>query len=106
MYWLKNGTHFISALPYTDDVIILCPSKSGLQKMINICEQFGIDFWVAFNDKKTHYIYFSKSNDIRYGPVTLNNERLKWESKMNHLGNILNQRLNDDDDLRKKKGHL
>ncbi len=25
---------------------------------------------------------------------------------MNHLGNILNQRLDDDDDLRKKKGHF
>ncbi len=28
-------------------------------------------------------------------------------SKMNYLGNILNQRLDDDDDdLMKKKGHL
>ncbi len=38
-----------------------------------------------------------------YGPVTLNNTRLKWESKVNHLGNILNQRLDYDDDLRMKK---
>ncbi len=51
-------------------------------------------------------ICFSKSNDTGYGPVTLNNKRLKWESKVNHLGNILNQRLNNDDDLRKKKGHF
>ncbi len=74
--------------------------------MINICEQFGIDFQVTFNDKKTQCICFSKSNDTGYGPVTLNNKRLKWESKVNHLGNILNQRLDDDDDLRKKKGHF
>ncbi len=69
--------------------------------MINICEQFGIDFRVTFNHKKTQCICFSKSNDIWFGPVTLNNKGLKWESKVNHLGNILNQRL-DDDDLRKK----
>ncbi len=102
----KFGTHFIGALAYADDVILLCPSRSGLQKMINICEQFGIDFQITFNDQKTQCICFSKSNDTGYGPVTLNNKRLKWESKVNHLGNILNQRLDDDDDLKKKKGHF
>ncbi len=67
----KIGTHFIG------DVILFCPSKSGLLKMINICEQFGIDFQVTFNDKKTQCICFSKSNDTGYGPVTLNNKTLK-----------------------------
>ncbi len=102
----KSGIHFIGALAYADDVILLCPSRSGLQKMIKICEQFGTDFQVTFNDKKTQCICFSKSNDTRYGPVTLNNERLKLESKVNHLGNIVNQRLDDDDDLRMRKGHF
>ncbi len=100
----KIGTHFIGALAYAD-VILLYPSMYGLQNMIIICEQFGIDFRVTFNDKKTQCIFFSKSNDTGCGPVTLNNKGLKWDSKVNHLGNILNQRL-DDDDLRKKKGHF
>ncbi len=73
--------------------------------MINICEQVGIDFRVTFNDKKTQCICLSKSNDTGCEPVTLNNKGLKWESKMNHLDNISNQKL-DDDDLRKKKGHV
>ncbi len=94
----KMCTHYKGAFAYADDVILLCPSRSGLQKMINICEQFGIDFQVTFNNKETQCICFSKSNDTEYGPVTLNNKRLKWESKVNHLGNILNQRLNDDDE--------
>ncbi len=63
-------------------------------------------FNVYFDDKKTECICFRKSNDTGRGPVTMNNTRLKWESKVNHLGNILNQRLDDDDDLRKKKGHF
>ncbi len=61
--------------------------------MINICEQFGIHFQVTFNDKNTQCIFFSKSNDTGYGPVTLNNKRLKLESNVNHLGNILNQMM-------------
>ncbi len=87
----KIVTHFIRALAYADDVILLCSSRSELQKMINICEQFGIDFQVTFNEKKTQCICFSNTNDNGYGPVTLNNKRLKWESMVNHLGNILNQ---------------
>ncbi len=97
----KIGTHLIgalAALAYADDVILLWPSRSGLQKMINICQQFGIDFQVTLNDKKTQCICFSKSNDAEYGPVTMNNKRLKQESKVNHRVNILNQRLDDDDD--------
>ncbi len=94
----KIGAHLIGALAYADDVILLWPSRSGLQKMINIFEQFGIDFQVNLNDTKTQCVCFCKSNDTGYGPVTLNNKR--------HLGNIFNQRLDDDVDLRKKKGHL
>ncbi len=46
----KIGTHFIGDLAYADDVILLCPSRTGLQKMRNICQQFGFDFQVTFND--------------------------------------------------------
>ncbi len=74
--------------------------------MINICKQFGIDFQVTFNDKKSQCICISNLNDIGYVPVTLNNKRLKCESKVNHPGNILNRRLDADDDQRKKKGHF
>ncbi len=31
---------------------------------------------------------------------------MHWESNVNHLGNILNQKLEDGDALRKKKGHF
>ncbi len=71
--------------------------------MIHICEQFDIDSRVNVNGMKTQCICFSKSNDTVCGPVTLNNKG-KWESKINHLANTLNQRLDDDNNLRKKKG--
>ena len=74
--------------------------------MINICETFGIEYRVIFNDKKTQCIQFGKTISNVCGIITLNNKPLKWESKVNHLGNMLNQKLLDDDDLKKKKGHF
>ncbi len=47
------------ALAYADDIILLYPSWSEMQIMINICEQYGIDFCFTFNDKKTQCICFS-----------------------------------------------
>ncbi len=36
--------------------IILCLNRYGLQKVIQICEEFGVDFRATFNAKKTQCI--------------------------------------------------
>ncbi len=102
----KIGIHYIGDLAYADDVILLFPSRYGLQKMIRICEEFGVEFRVTFNVKKTQCIKFGQINDTLCKPVTLNNKMINCDSNVNHLGNILNQKLEDGDDLRKKKGHF
>ena len=45
------GTQFLGAFGYADDLKVLCPSIGGLQKMINICENFGVEYDVNFNAK-------------------------------------------------------
>jgi len=102
----KIGIHFIGALAYADDVILLCPSRSGLQSMLTLCETFGIEFRVSFNAKKTQCIQFSLGKITQCGPVYLNNNVLKWKTTINHLGNKMTQRLDDDIDLTKKKSHF
>ena len=34
------GHHYVGALGYADDIILLCPSLAGLKKMIKICEDY------------------------------------------------------------------
>ncbi len=99
----KIGIHYIGALAYADDVILVCPSRDGLQKMIRMCEEFGVEFRVTFNAKKKQCIKFRLVNDILCKPVIYNNKMINWESNVNHLDNILNQKLEDGDDLRKKQ---
>ena len=47
------GNVFCGAFGYADDIILLCPSIFGLQKLINICDHFAVRHDVIFNaDKK------------------------------------------------------
>ncbi len=100
------GLFYLGAFAYADDVILLCPSRRGLQEMLFICESFAAEYSVSFNHKKTQCIKFCKDNDVDCGTVILNNNVLSWEKNVNHLGNILNQYLTDSDDIKKKKGHF
>ncbi len=74
--------------------------------MIRIYEEFGVEFRVTFNANKTQCIKFGLIKDTLCKPVTLNNKMINWESNVNHIGNILNQKFENGDDLRKKKCHF
>ena len=96
--------YFIGALAYADDVVLLCPSRKGLQEMLNICEGFGNEYSASFNARKTYCIKFSrKYTDDQY-VVKLNGNVLTWDTSVNHLGNTIDQLLKDSEDIKKKKG--
>ncbi len=38
------GLKYYGAICYADDMQILCPSVCGLQFMINICAEYGIEY--------------------------------------------------------------
>ena len=72
------GTIFMGALCYADDLITLCPTRRGLQKMINVCQEFAYEHDVVFNPKKTVCMFFSCKtipNDI---DIYLGREKLRW----------------------------
>ena len=43
------GNVFTGALSHADDLILLSPTRQGMKVLINICEQFSIDFDTCFN---------------------------------------------------------
>ncbi len=79
------GHIFAGALFYADDLKLLSPTKQGLQKLIDICKEFGIEFDVNYNQKKT----------IR---------NCKCVDKVKHLGGTVHFNLVGDDEIRRKKG--
>ena len=82
---------------YADDIILLSPSRSGLQLMTNVCEKFASLHQLNFSTNvdvsksKTKCIVFSNPvmNTDNICPILLNNLPLPYVTEIKHLGNTL-----------------
>ena len=105
---------FYACFGYADDLFLLSASRSGLQVLVKICEQFakkkGLKFSTNVNPahSKTKCIIFSKRKvDVRkVAPIVLNNNPLPWVSEIKHLGNILQSDNKMTLDISQKRGKL
>ena len=48
------GSHFCGAFGYADDIMLLSPSVSGLQNMLDCCSEFASTYNVKFNRLKVN----------------------------------------------------
>ena len=81
------GLHFVGALGYADDIILLCPSVAGLKIMIKICEEYAKEHSIKFNGNKSKYLVFG---DYKYNPtIKVNNEIVDRCESAEHLGHLL-----------------
>ena len=85
-------------------MVLICPSVKGLQKMVDICKVFGIEYDVAYNEKKTTCICFSKTRNPVNFKVHLNDTVLKCVESFKHIGITMSWNMKDDTDISKKRG--
>ena len=84
------GCTFVGALAYADDVVLLCPTKTGLLKMLNICKQFSCKYDVVFNANKSKLIVYSNiQTSVNNINITFQGKKNSAESGGVHLGNII-----------------
>merc|ERR1712240_384036 len=86
-----SGCHivnqFVGAFGYADDLILLCPSVSGMNEMIKICEEYAHIHSILFNGKKSKYLIFG---NFRYDvTIKVNNETVPRCESAIHLGHLL-----------------
>ena len=82
---------------YADDIILLSPSRSGLQQMVKLCENFASLYKLKFSTNvveaksKTKCIIFSKDavNVHGFYPIILNALPLPFVNEVKHIGNLL-----------------
>ena len=58
------GSHFCGAFGFADDIMLLSPSVSGLQNMLDCCSEFASTNNVEFNPSKSKCITFSQKKNI------------------------------------------
>ena len=80
----------MGALSYADDITLIAPSIGGLNEMLKLCDNYATVYNVIFNSKKTVCIKFG-NEVIRNEAAFLNNQPLKWNEKVRHLGNIIDK---------------
>ena len=94
--WI-NGD-FFGILGYSDDNLLLAPSLHALQEMVTICESYAASHCLKFSTDpiptkcKTKCLAFLKKK--RELPnIKLCGNDLPWVSSGNHLGNILDNKI-------------
>jgi len=98
------GGEYMGVLGYADDVTLLAPTAHALKAMLRICEDFGREFSLTYNAKKTVCIHFKSRGVKCHTPnVSLNNTELQWLSTVKHLGNLVSQNLKEDQEIQAKQ---
>ena len=81
-----NNTDQINALAYADDIVLLSTSKEGLQKAIDITEQYCKTWKLKINQSKTKSMVFSRGNQKINTTFKVNGTNLENVKEFKYLG--------------------
>ena len=82
---------FLASLFYADDICLLAPTRSALQRMIKTCSNYCRTFGLSFNPKKSKIMIFSKTS-INYdlvAPIYMNGTAIECIEKIKYLGTTI-----------------
>ena len=84
----KAGCHiadlFVAAIMYADDLTLLAPTRSSLQRLLDVCQSYGLDWCISYNPTKTNVMIFGKP--VQFEPLYLNNVPITLVSECKYLG--------------------
>ena len=78
------GNRFFGALGYADDIVIFCPTKNALKKMIKICENYALEHDILFNGKKSQLLIFGEMQ-TQHVDIRVNGELVPLSENALHL---------------------
>ena len=88
------GNYYLGALGYADDIVLLCPSKEGLRKLIKICERYAMDHDILFNGNKSKLLVFGSTTNIP-PCIYVNGIEVPVGDNAMHLGNFVSNNVSD-----------
>lgn len=104
------GTN-INLLAYADDMVLLSPSWSGLQSLLNVIASSANEISMSFNTKKTVCMIFNPANKRKiicdaFPAFKLAGCNLLFVEQFKYLGHIIDNCLNDDCDIKREIKNL
>ena len=83
----KLGIFSSNIIAYADDLVVLAPSVSALQNLLNICYNETKNILLNFNTEKSVCVKFKKCNKFTEinSCIELGNVTLKFVEQMSHL---------------------
>ena len=75
---------FLGAIMYADDLALLAPTRSSLQKLLNICQEYGIEWCITYNTTKTTVMIFGRSTECQ--SLFLNDSPIRFVTEYKYLG--------------------
>ena len=109
---IKVDKAIINLMMYADDIIVVSPTKVGLQKQLNAIGKYGIEHGIKFNQLKCELLIFHKNRkrsqlqeslDHFQGQVTLNNIPIPEVTSFRYLGIIFSEDLDSTAHLTKRR---
>ncbi len=90
------GDLFCGAMGYADDVALLSPTVSGMDKLLNVCSSFAKEYDVKFNASKSKVLAFECNDSSKYVrdvKFTLMGSSINQSNIEKHLGHIVGNKV-------------
>ena len=102
------GDSLVNHLMHAEDLALLSPNSSGFQQLLNICSNYGVDFDVKYNAKKSMVMVCRTKDDmdIKFPAFHLSGQTLGVSNSTKYLGHIITDTLEDDADMCRQRGLL
>jgi hypothetical protein len=86
---------------YADDTVLLAPSPSALQKLLDVCEQYGVKHNIVYNPKKSVCMAFLPKRLVNCNIPTMlfNGKALDWVDEHKYLGFYMTSNRSDEKDM-------
>ena len=102
---------FMGALGFCDDLLLLAPTRDGMQIMLDTCQRFAAKYNLQFSTdpnpekSKTKCIFVCGRATAKEKPVNLmlDGKELPWVESAVHLGHVLHQSGSMEKDIRSKR---
>ena len=96
------GNVFLNHLCYADDLCLISLSSTGMQQLLNICQNYAMDQQLLYNGSKSHSLCFkSKSIKITQPSFYLNLLKIPIVENCRYLGITISTK-NSDLDLKRQ----